>query len=110
MTATRNVVAKQSENGRVPNAPFALPRASSGGLSRVVTKLEFAPGACVGNSPSIDAVPVVESRVHSPAPSPFDKMSQYASNPSQAFVHLATTQDASLSPSHSSKGAMLEAA
>jgi len=49
-------------------------------------------------------------RVHSPVPSTPDTLLQYASNPSQVFEHLAILQVASLSPSHSSKGAMLEAA
>jgi hypothetical protein len=49
-------------------------------------------------------------RVHSPVPSSPDTLLQYASNPSQVFEHLAIIQVASLSPSHSSKGAMLEAA
>ena len=48
-------------------------------------------------------------RVHSPASSSPDTLLQYASNPSQVFEHLAITQFA-FSPSHSSKGAMLEAA
>lgn len=50
----------------------------------------------MGKSPSIDAVPVVESRVHVPIPSSLDEMLQYATNPSQVFVHLATMQVASL--------------
>jgi hypothetical protein len=49
-------------------------------------------------------------RVHCPVPSSPDTLLQYASNPSQVFEHLAIIQVASLSPSHSSKGAMLEAA
>ncbi len=61
----------------------------------------------------VDGVMVVGergTRVHFPVPSPPDTMLQYASNPSQVFMHLAIIQVASLSPSHSSKGAVLEAA
>lgn len=51
-------------------------------------------------------------RVHIPAvvPSSPVPMSQYASKASHVFMHRAVMQVASLSPSHSSKGDVLEAA
>ncbi len=110
-----NVVAKRSENERVRNALFELALVPSGNEAGVETMLEFVLGAGVGKSLTIekivDVVPVVlATRVHSPVPSLPDTLLQYASNPSQVFVHLAVKQVASLSLSHSSKGAMLEAA
>jgi hypothetical protein len=110
-----NVVAKRSDNERVPNALFELALVPSGNEVGVGTKLEFVLGTGVEKSPSIekivDVVPVVlATRVHSPVTSLPDTKLQYASNPSQVFEHLAIIQVASLSPSHSSKGEMLEAA
>ena len=115
MTMAMNVVAKRSDNERVPNALFELALVLSGNEGGVGTKLEFVLGVGVGNSPSTEkivaVVPVVlATRVHSPVPSLPDTKLQYASNPSQVFVHLAVKQIASLSPSHSSKATMLEEA
>ena len=114
MTMAMNVVAKRSDNERVPNALFKLALVLSGNEGGVGTKLEFVLGVGVGNSPSkkiVAVVPVVlATRVHSPVPSLPDTKLQYASNPSQVFVHLAVKQIASLSPSHSSKATMLEEA
>jgi hypothetical protein len=105
------VVAKRSENERMPNALFELPLAPSDSDGGVGTKLEIVLGAGVGKSTPVGVVPVVlETRVHSPVPSPPDTMLQYASNPSQVLVQPAIIQAASLSPSHSSTGVMLEAA
>lgn len=124
MTMAMNVDAKRSENERVPNALFLLSLASSGSDANdggVGTKPGL--GAGVGKSPPVEktvgAVPVVLATVestdidigrsvHSPTPSSLDAISQYASNPSQVFVHLAIMQVAS--PSHSSKAATLDAA
>jgi hypothetical protein len=106
-----NVVAKPSENEREPNALFELALVPSGNEAGVETRLEFVLGAGVGKSPPVGVVPeVLATRVHSPVPSSPDTLLQYASNPSQVFVQPAILQVASLSPSHSSKGAMLEAA
>ena len=122
-----NDVAKRSDNERVPNALFELALVPSGNEKGVGTKLEFVLGVgVVGKSSSIEkivaVVPVVlATRVHSAVPSLPDTKLQYASNPSQVvalppivssslLVHSAIIQVASLSPSHSSKGAMLEAA
>ena len=99
-----NVVAKRSENERVRNALFELALVPSGNEAGVETMLEFVLGAGVGKSTPVGVVPVVlASRVHSPVPSPPDTMLQYASNPLQVLVQPTIT-------SHSSKGAMLEAA
>lgn len=116
-----NVVAKRSENERVPNALFILSLAPSG--SNATEGLEL--GADVVTSPPIEStaddvsmeLATVGSteiegssrnrRVHSPVP--LDAISQYASDLTQVFVHLAILHVASLSPSHSSKTAMLEA-
>ena len=75
--------------------------------------MEEGPISIVGEE--VDGAMVVGgggTRVHFPAvvPSLPVAMSQYASNPSHVFMHRAVIQVASLSPSHSSKGAMLEAA
>jgi hypothetical protein len=108
-----NVVAKRSDNERVPNALFKLALVPSGNEGGVGTRLEFVLGAGVGKSPSIEKIvavvpEVLATRVHSPVPSLPDTKLQFASNPLQLFVHLAVRQVASLSPSHSSKGAMFE--
>jgi hypothetical protein len=125
MTMAMNVDAKRSENERVPNALLLLSLASSGSDANdggVGTKPGL--GAGVGKSPpkekTVGAVPVVLATVestdidvgrsvHSPTPSSLDAISQYASNPSQVFMHLAVIHK-SFSPSHSSKAAMLDAA
>ena len=106
-----NVVATQSENECMPKALFELPLAPPGSEGGVVTKLEVVLGAGVGKATPFDVVPgVLATRMHSPMPSPPDTMLQYASNPSHVLVHLAIIQATLLSPSHSSKGTMLEAA
>ena len=110
-----NVAAKRSDNGRVSNALFELALVPSGNEGGMGSKLEFVLGVGVGKLPSIEKVvavaPVVlATRVHSPVPSLPDTKLQYASNPSQVFVHLAVKQLASLSPSHSLKAAMLDEA